>query len=1375
MKKFAYLAVKVEGGLIPQDVLSRIGAADRELPGIRPEDYHLAASERLGDAASRRWEYLLGAYRAFRDRVDKLPDGDAATTPTRERWLQVLLGELGFGHVPYVRGGLKAGEKEFPVSHLWHSVPMHLLGWNTELDRGVPGRAETKRAPQSMLQEFLNLSDDHLWGVLSNGRQLRILRDSTSLVGAAYVEFDLEAIFDGELYSDFVLLYTLLHASRFELISGDDSVPTCADCWLEKWRAFADATKLRAREQLRDGVQHALETLGTGFLVANSKLRDQLDSGALKKKDFHHELLRLAYQLIFLFVAEDRNALLAPGASQAAKDRYDAYFSTRRLRNLAARRAGDRHTDLWKTTARVIRALGDDDGLPALGLPGLGGLFFRTDDALAELTDRPVPDQFLVCDLPNQALLTAVRHMSTVRGKDGRPRDVDFQHLGADELGSVYESLLELVPHPELAVPSFTLKTVAGNDRKTTGSYYTPSSLIESLLDTALDPVIDEYAASGVADDLLKITICDPACGSGHFLVAAARRVAKRYATLVTGEAEPVPSEVNKAMRKVVSSCVYGVDINPLATELAKVSLWIESLEPGRPLAFLDAHIKVGNALIGATPRLIAAGIPDDAFKPIPGDDRFTAGSLKKRNAREVQRGLRESGSASQSRQDGLFDRSEAQGNEELAEQVRTLAALRVSGVADVREQERRFRELESSDVLMQARQIAHAWCAAFAWRKHDDAPEAITTATIRSLEAGASLAQDRANELQKLTEQYGFFHWHLEFPEVFRVGGSSSDLNPATGWEGGFTCVLGNPPWEKVEFKEQEFFATRNEKIAKAKNAAARKKAIAALATSMEEADRNLHADFLLELRVPSVWTSFLKSSGRYPLTGMGRLNTYAVFAETGRIMTAPRGRVGMVLPTGIATDAGTQFFFKDMIATKTLSSLYDFENEDKVFADVHHSFRFCLWTGTGPRSPQGKIELAFRVRQVPDIAEREFVLTPEDIRLLNPNTNTCPVFDYKQNAEITLSIYRRVPVLWRDHFGGEGGNPWDISFMQGVFNMASDSDIFRPSAADNESMDSMLDSGWKFEGNVLTRDGERLLPLYEAKMLHHFDDRFGTYGGQTQAQANVGTLPRPTSVQKDDPSYTVQARYWVAEDEVEEKLCPPNMVEGDRRFRKWEKGWLLGWRDICRSSDTRTVISSIFPRAATGHTSPLMLTSSQQVPGLYANLCSFVLDYVARQKISGTHLTYNYFNQLAVLPPESYEQDCLWDPSERLSSWVNVRVMELSYTSYDMEAFALDHGEEGAPYRWDDERRFWLRAELDAAYFHLYGIVRKDVDYIMDTFRAFRNKSPYLFQRTKDTILEIYDAMQGAIDGRKPYQTPLDPPPGNGLRHRKRSELKK
>ncbi|MFF4779619.1 SAM-dependent DNA methyltransferase, partial [Microtetraspora fusca] len=539
----------------------------------------------------------------------------------------------------------------------------------------------------------------------------------------------------------------------------------------------------------------------------------------------------------------------------------------------------------------------------------------------------------------------------------------------------------------------------------------------------------------------------------------------------------------------------------------------------------------------------------------------------------------------------------------------------------------------------------------------------------------------------------------------------------------------------------------------------------ITSLKDSEEEFERNLHAEFVLALRTPSALTHFLKISGRYPLTGLGRLNTYAVFAETGRMILSSYGRVGMVLPTGIATDATTQFFFKNMVETKTLASLYDFENEEKLFINVHHSFRFCLWSGSGRRAPQQRINLAFRLRQVSQIAERRFVLTPADIIRLNPNTGTLPVFDYKRNADITIGIYRRVPVLWQE---SPDRNPWGLTLMQGVFNMASDSGLFRPSAAENETLQDMLDDGWEFDGNALVRNGERLLPLYEAKMLHHFDDRFGTYKGQTEAQANVGTVPRPTPEEKDDPAYSTISRYWVPEQAVEARLCPEEDLRA-RRILQWDHDWLLGWRDICRSSDTRTVISTALPRAAVGDKFLLALPQRDGAL-LQANLSSFVLDFCARQKISGTSLKYFIFKQLPVLPPSAYEVECPWDGDERLDDWVRARVLELTYTSYAMEPFARDHGDNGPPYRWDEERRFCLRAELDAAYFHLYGVARDDVEYIMDTFRAFRNVSPDLFARTKKAILEIYEAMAKAIADRTPYRSALTPSPGHGPRHPER-----
>jgi Eco57I restriction-modification methylase len=1335
VKGSPYVAVRVEGGLLPEDLIGRIAGGDKELPGNRPEDYHLAVSERLGDAASRKWDYLRGAYTAFRDRLAMLPETDPGTTQTRDRWLQILLGELGWGRVPYVRG-IDADGKRYPIGFRWgEHIPLHLVGWHTDLDRSS-GKGETGRAPQSLLQEFLNVSDGHLWGVLSNGRQLRILRDSTSLVGSAYVEFDLEAIFDGELYAEFYLLFALLHASRFELLPREDAASTPADCWLEKWRAFAEETGTRAREQLRVGVEEALGILGTGFLTANPSLRSQLADGKLTLTDFHHELLRLAYQLIFLFVAEDRGALLDPSAPEDVRDRYAAYFSTDRLRRLAARRRGDRHGDLWRTFVLVLDALGADEGRPELGLPGLGGLFFTIDPVAGS---DPAPDLLRGCELPNDALLTAVRLLSEVRDRRGRRRAVDYRHLGAEELGSIYESLLELVARHDPAGPRFWLESLAGNERKTTGSYYTPSSLIEALLDTALDPLIHEHAASGDPEHLLKITVCDPACGSGHFLVAAARRIAKKYAAMYHGDEEPTPQHVREALHKVVATCIYGVDLNPLAAELAKVSLWLESLEPGKPLAFLDAHIKVGNSLLGTTPKLLAEGIPDGAFKLIEGDDNKIVASLKKQNARERDAG-----------QDTLFGDEEVVrvGNADLSQEVGRLAAMRVSSLADVRRQARSFKEFEQSPELRRRKRIADAWCAAFVWRKHADAPPAITTSTLRMLDSGeVELSDTVAEELDDLAEQYRFFHWYLEFPDIFSVDhGKQSDLNPEAAWHGGFTCVIGNPPWERVKLQEQEFFAARHPKIATAPNAAARKKLIKALATSVSEADRELDREFRDELRRTAGWSHVLRETGRYPLTGHGDINTYAVFAETGRTITGSAGRMGLIVPTGIATDATTAPFFRDLIEQQRLDSLLDFVTNPQLWTDVgNRRYRFSILVITGRAATVEHAEFATLTKHPDDLPPRgsRIRVAARDLLLVNPNTGTCPMFQSQRDADLTLDIYRRVPVLWRDD---PQENPWKLSFLR-MFDMANDSGLFR-------TQEDLESDGWKLAGNVFVKGEERYLPLYEAKLIHHFDHRLACYSKRPEGSQDT-ELPRLDPDEKADPSRVPIPKYWIISTEVDKRLSG-----------RWSHDWLLGWRDIARSTDERTMVCALLPRVAVGHKFPLALPFQGGVR-LVANLSSFVLDYIARQKFAGTSMAYFVLKQLPVLPTTTYEEPCAWDTASTLASWIETRVLELSYTAWDMEPFAQDLNDEAPPFVWNADRRFAIRAELDTAYFHLYGINRDDVGYIMDSFGAFQRNDPDRFARTRSLILNIYDAMAAAIETGKPYETVLDPPPGQGPRH--------
>jgi len=441
----------------------------------------------------------------------------------------------------------------------------------------------------------------------------------------------------GQLYADFALLWLVCHQSRvepppcFPPVGGTEG----GDCWLERWSKAAADQGVRALDALRSGVQEAIVALGRGFLAqgaahrANAALKARLHSGELSAQDYYRQLLRLVYRLIFLFVAEDRELLLLPGTPDGIQRHYADFYSVRRLRDMAETLRGGPHADLYRGLRLVFTLL--RDGYPALGLPALGSFLF-SEQAAPDLDEG---------DLANNALLEAVRALAfTIEGKVRRA--VDYRNLGAEELGSVYESLLELHPQLNADAAAFELDVAAGSERKTTGSYYTPSSLIHCLLDSALEPVVgdrlDSVKRGGVKHEeeaILSIKVVDPACGSGHFLIAAAHRLARHLARVRTGDDEPAPAELRAALRDVVRHCIHGVDINPMAVELCKVALWMETLDPGKPLSFLDRNIQCGNSLIGATPALLDDGIPNEAFKPITGDDKATCREFKKKNRQQ--------------------------------------------------------------------------------------------------------------------------------------------------------------------------------------------------------------------------------------------------------------------------------------------------------------------------------------------------------------------------------------------------------------------------------------------------------------------------------------------------------------------------------------------------------------------------------------------------------------------------------------------------------------------------------------------------------------------------------------------------------------------
>ncbi|WP_242333323.1 N-6 DNA methylase [Anaeromyxobacter sp. SG66] len=686
--QLAFEALAIEGGLLSPEWLAKVAQLEAEQQS--PDDYRVLKGLNLRDEIGRYWRIAQAKWVHFRtglsavraERSEPQASGVEARSQVLADTFVLELLRDAFGFVSLERSEpVVVGDQTYPLRHraLGGRVPVVVAPAELGLDTLAPafGDGTRRRSAFGLAQELLNADENALWGLASDGVALRILRDNASMTRPAWIDADLGRIFAEERYADFAALWLLLHESRF----GKREHPV-TDCALERWRVAGREEGTRAREHLREGVEEALVALGRGFLVhpENQALRSALHSGALTKDAYFQQLLRLVYRLIFLLTAEERGVLHPANADELARRRYETGYGLRRLRDRSVKRsAHDRFSDVWEGLGIVLRGVAR--GEPRLGLPALGGLF--DEDQCPDLDGA---------SLENRALLTAVFRLSWLREESGLSR-VNWRDMGPEELGSVYESLLELVPQIPQDERGFSFATgdeTRGNARKTTGSYYTPDSLVQVLLDSALEPVVEAAIAAHPekpAEAVLSLSVVDPACGSGHFLLAAARRLATHVARL-RANGTPSAAEYRQALREVVSRCVFGVDLNPMAVELCRVSLWMEAVEPGRPLSFLDSHIQQGNALLGTTPELMAKGIPDEAWEPIEGDDRATARTLKKRNkaAAEGQRGFGAHWS-------GKVKEEEAQVTRAVAE----LDAAPDASLAEVAGKEARWSELQAS------------------------------------------------------------------------------------------------------------------------------------------------------------------------------------------------------------------------------------------------------------------------------------------------------------------------------------------------------------------------------------------------------------------------------------------------------------------------------------------------------------------------------------------------------------------------------------------------------------------------------------------------------------------------------------------------------
>lgn len=1460
--------IRLEGALFVPDLLEKIARGEHS--GQRETDYHIPKGLKLHDEYGRAFQIAIAQWKTFAPTLNR-QDIDALSTT--KNFVQELLKDT-LGYALDRATTITLAERSYHIAFMaCGRVPIFIAPSHVLLDDvsslfNIEGSGSRKRSVFRLAQEFLNASAACTWAIVTNGRRIRLLRDSSTLTRPCFLEFDLETILEGNRYPDFAALWRTLHSSR-----GGAAGTLGTTCIWEQWRKEGQAVGTRVREGLRFGVTKALVALGKGFLghPANDALRETLNDGNLTPEDFFQELLRLVYRCLFLFTLEERKdeqtdiPLLHPPdtaqEAQTARAVYNDGYSLKRLRNRVLRGTGrDRHDDLWQGLTIVFRAL--HHGEPRLALPALGGLFS--------------PEQCQALDssaLPNQALLETILCLRWAH-IEGNLVPVDYRNMGPEELGSVYESLLELVPSVNLPAQQFGFVGIteegdaSGHARKTTGSYYTPDSLVQELITSGLDPVIKSRLAArpdNPTEALLAITVIDPACGSGHFLLAAARRLAEHLAELRSVDGAVRPEDYRHALREVISRCIFGVDKNPMALELARTALWLEGFESGRPLSFLNHHLVCGDALLGLMNfKELAGGIPKEAYKQLSGDEKEKCQQLTRDNKTAL--GVWQYRKHGQS-----FIKTPVEIQDAWA-RFTAVEKLPEGTVEEIEVKAQAYRDFLDTTETSPLRHAADCFIGAFLALKTAESNAVPTTANLL-IELFADPAdQNHSRCLQKARQlciDNRVLHWPLVFPQL--------------AGKGGFDCVLANPPWERIKLQEEEFFATRNQEVAAARNKAERGQRITWLAQGMLamhlspelgldericETEKRTYREFIIARRTAEAASLFahLKEDdgGRFPLTGVGDVNTYALFAETINRLIAPDGRAGFIVPTGIATDDSTKRYFSAITQESRLVSLYDFENREKIFPAVDSRMKFCLLT----LGQSSEANFSFFLTRTEQLAEEErgFSLRSEDFLRINPNTETCPIFRSRMDAELTRKIYSRVPVLIREARGKGKDlkpeeNPWGIQF-QTMFHMANDSHLFA------------------------FANRPKHLPLYEAKMIHQFDHRWASYHQGEDGTISTADVPL---TDKQDPGFAVTPRYWVDQREVflriarlpkgllkalqennQEvvvlaiacllfaqwlqrqgmataaaamgKLYPswqefvrlypfaadiaptqlglcgnspaggaefgphclpaepitkitntgrtktawydakPSAVEiylasvksypwfidfatslnnseavlayAEQLLEETSPKWLMGWRRNARSNDERTTISSVTPTAGIGDSIFLFDSKmvSKKTACLLVNLNSMVLDFIARQKVGGMNYSFYYLRQLPILPPEYYNEADL--------NYIVPRVLELTYTSTDMQAWAENLGYTDPPFPYDPERRAQLRAELDAYYARLYGLTRDELRYILDpadimgkdfpseTFRVLKNNDIRNFgeYRTGRMVLEAWDKLERA-----------------------------
>jgi len=799
-----YTSINIQGNLISEEILQKIEEAD--VQGQLAKDFGFEPGINLRSEIEYAWSRIKLDWKHFSERIEKLPPSDPYGTTLARKWMVGFFNTLGF-EISLQKTSLQGdNEQQYTISHTCNQLdglPVHIAGFydpnhaqKNTLDIRSSG-GTTRMSPHATIQEYLNVTE-HLYGMVTNGMLLRLVRDSGRLVKLTYIEFDLKRLLDEDKYSEFTLLYRLLNASRFPKTKQETE-----ESLLEKYYQDSIESGNRIRDGLSSAVKESLIALGNGLLEhpENEELRERVSSGRPDPRDFYHQLLRLIYRLLFLMVTEERDLIFAEiqdekqepdlddllngikRPTKKQKEIYYQYYSLIRLRRLSEKRylQENQYTDLWQGLLQTFALFESGGTGNKLGILALGSELF-SGNAMPDITSSK---------LNNKVLLQCIRSLNEFEDAKHNLSFINYRALDVEELGSVYEGLLELEPvfETENGKPKFSFKK--GSERSSSGSHYTPEDLVKPLIQHSLEYLIEERTSDFYKEKttvavtkkkLLDLKVCDVACGSGHILLSAARRIAIEVARVETGEQQPNPTSFRQALKEVIRNCIYGVDKNPLAVELCKVALWLESHNPGEPLSFLDHRIKCGDAIVGLAHREeLQNGIANEAYKKLPGDDKEIVSAFAKKNKQE--RTLRE-----KSRQAVQLttetDHKLMHQVRELNEIIDNFSRLPENTTDEIEQKEKAYRKLINNETLKRLKILADFQIMPFFLEKAVNKKEYLITDAQYHRYLRGELKTPFALEVKaiEIASINRFFHWFLEFPEVSQ--------------KGGFDCILGNPPF---------------------------------------------------------------------------------------------------------------------------------------------------------------------------------------------------------------------------------------------------------------------------------------------------------------------------------------------------------------------------------------------------------------------------------------------------------------------------------------------------------------------------------------------------------------------------------------------------